>query len=260
MSSRQSAPERAPSQPAPAPVPADVGIVAALPIEIGFLTDKLRKVRKYAGAKHSIIEGECAGKLVAVIVAGTGCDSARLGTELLLAGHHPRWVLSVGFGGALNPSYQRNQIVLATEVLDRSGKRFAIDVNVPAQGTNGAIVTGRLLTVDAIIRTAAEKAELRRQFDVDVVDMETLGVAEVCSARGVRFLSVRVISDDANRDLPPEVAALFNRSGSYMAGAALRALWHRPSSLKDFWTLHEHAQEAADRLANFVIGAIEQLA
>jgi adenosylhomocysteine nucleosidase len=39
----------------------------------------------------------------------------------------------------------------------------------------------------------------------------------------------------------------------------LRAIWHRPSSLKDFWTLHEHAQEAADRLAAFTAGAIERL-
>ncbi len=32
----------------------------------------------------------------------------------------------------------------------------------------------------------------------------------------------------------------------------MRAVWQRPSSLKDFWTLYEHALEAADRLAKFV--------
>ena len=146
MSSRQTAGASAPHPAAPAPLPADVGIVAALPIEVGFLTDRLQNVRKYAGAGHSIIEGECAGKLVALIVAGAGRESARRGTELLLAGHQPRWVLSVGFGGALNPSYSRNQIVLATEVLDKHGKCFAIDVTVPAPNPAGSIVGERLLS------------------------------------------------------------------------------------------------------------------
>ena len=65
----------------------------------------------------------------------------------------------------------------------------------------------------------------------------------------LRFLSVRVISDDAAEELPPEVAWLLTRSGSYRVGVALRAIWHRPSALKDFWALHARALEAADRLA-----------
>ncbi len=149
--------------------------------------------------------------------------------------------------------------MLADEVLDPEGHRFAIDVVVPSQVRRPRIRPGRLLTVDRIIRTSVEKAELHRRFEADVVDMETSAVAALCSERAVRFLAVRVISDEARVDLPPEIAALLTRSGSYRVGAALRALWHRPSSLKDFWTLHEHAQEAADRLAAFTAGAIERL-
>ena len=90
--------------------------------------------------------------------------------------------------------------------------------------------------------------------------MESSAVAAVCGEKHVRFLSVRVISDDARTDLPPEVSALLVRSGSYRVGAAVRAIWNRPSSLKDFWTLHERALEAADRLAKFVTRCIEDLA
>ena len=66
----------------------------------------------------------------------------------------------------------------------------------------------------------------------------TAGVAAVCSERSVRFLSIRVVSDDAGVDLPAEVATLMTKSGSYRVGAALRAIWNRPSSLTDFWSLH----------------------
>ncbi|MDR3633775.1 MAG: nucleoside phosphorylase [Isosphaeraceae bacterium] len=242
---------------APAPLAADVGIVAALAIEVGFLTDRLEHVRKYAGPGHTVVEGECGGKIVALVVAGPGRAAARAATDRLLAGHRPRWVLSIGFGGALNPDLRRNQIVLPDEVVDLDGARYAVESRPPG---SPSIVTGRLLTVDAIVRTAAEKAELRRRFDADVVDMETSAVAAVCNERGVRFLAARVISDDAGHDLPREVVPLMKGSNSYRAGAALRALWNRPSSLKDFWALHEHAQEAADRIAQFTVATIAGLA
>ena len=89
--------------------------------------------------------------------------------------------------------------------------------------------------------------------------METSAVAAVCNERLVRFLSIRVISDDAHVDLPDEIAALLSSQGSYRMGAVLRALWRRPSSLKDFWTLYERALEAAGRLAKFVAQCLDDL-
>jgi adenosylhomocysteine nucleosidase len=250
-----------PESPAPPPVPVDVGIVAAMSVEVGFLLDRFKNVRKYAGPGHTIIEGECAGKLVALIVAGMGRQSARRGTQLLIDGHCPRWIVSAGFGGALNPSLKRFDLVLANEVLDLEGHRFAIDLTTPERddGRGPRIETGRLLTVDTIVCTATEKADLRRRFEADVVDMETSAVAALCSERSLRFLSIRIISDDARTELPREVAELMTRSGSYRVGAAMRAVWRRPSSLKDFWSLYEHAQQAADRLAEFTAGALEEL-
>jgi len=241
---------------APAPLPADVGIVAAMSLEVGFLLDRLTKVRKYAGPKHTIVEGELEGKLVVLIVAGVGRESARQGTQLLLDGHRPRWIFSVGFAGALDPALNRLDLVLADEVLDLERRRYAIDVAVPSAVPSSRVRTGKLLTVDHIITTVREKAELREQFGADLVDMESSAVASVCSDRSIRFLSIRVVSDDARNDLPPEVVSLLTRSGSYRIGAALRAIWNRPSSLKDFWALHEHSQEAADRLASFTADAI----
>jgi adenosylhomocysteine nucleosidase len=150
---------------------------------------------------------------------------------------------------------------MPNEVIDCEGGRYAIDVTVPPPGEGQAphVSTGRLLTVDRIITTAAEKADLHRRYGASLVDMETSAVAALCSARGVRFLSIRVISDEADRDLPPEVASLIGHTGSYRAGAALRALWKRPSRIKDLWTLYEQAQEAADRLARFTVGALQRL-
>jgi adenosylhomocysteine nucleosidase len=244
---------------APPPEPADVGVVAALPMEVAPFVARFKNIRKYSSDRHTVTEGECGGKLVAVMSAGPGRKAAARAATTLLTGHRPHWIISTGFAGALDPSLSRNQILLASEVVDTESLRLAIDVRLPSESQPRGLSTGRLLTVDQIVRTAAEKAELRRMHHADAVDMETSAVAALCAERRVRFLAIRVISDDASTDLPPEVLSILGRSGGYRIGAAVGAVWRRPGSVKDLWALREHAVAAADRLGRFLAEAVREL-
>jgi adenosylhomocysteine nucleosidase len=243
---------------APAPVPADVGIVAAMPMEVGDLINGLKKVWKYQSVAVPVIEGEYAGKIIVVAVAGMGRPAAGRAADVLIAGHRPRWLISAGFAGALNPAYARNDLIVAREVIDQGGSSFLVD-SPPEMGASVRHAKGRLITVDQVVMRAADKAEMHRLHQADLVDMESLAVAAVCHEKPVRFLSIRVISDDAHHDLPHEVAAIMNPSGVYRVGATLRSVWRRPSSVKDFWRLYEHSIEAADRLSKFIIRCVDDL-
>ena len=98
--------------------------------------------------------------------------------------------------------------------------------------------TGRLLTVDRPAATAAEKADLRSKHSADFVDMESSAVAAFCAERGIRFLSVRVITDTASEELPRWLHRLTARpSNAYRAGAALRVLWDKPANANDLLKL-----------------------
>jgi adenosylhomocysteine nucleosidase len=152
----------------------------------------------------------------------------------------------------------RNDLVLPNDLIDREGARYPVEPP-PGLVANSKHKTGRLLTVDRPVTSREERQELWRAFDADLVDMETSAVAALCQEKLVRFLPIRVISDDAHAELPREVATLLSRKGSYRVGAAIRTVWRRPASLKDFWTLYEHALEAADRLARFVGRCLENL-
>jgi adenosylhomocysteine nucleosidase len=243
---------------APPPAPADVGIVMALPIEAGYLLDSMTRVRRYSARAHSIVEGELAGKLLAIIVSGPGKPAARRGAELLIAGHRPRTVISAGFAGALDPGLARNDLVLPHEVCDLHGQRLEVEgMTSPPPGINRA--SGRLLTLDRVITVPAEKADLRALHQADLIDMETVAIAHLSRERSFRFLSVRIISDTAAEELPPEVARLLSHSGTYRVGVAIRAIWQRPSALKDFWALHARALESADRLARCLTRILEVL-
>jgi adenosylhomocysteine nucleosidase len=243
---------------APAPVPADVGIVAALAIETADLVAGLKSVCKYQSASVPVIEGEHGEKIVAVAVSGPGRQAARRATEVLISGHRPPTIIAIGFAGALNPSFSRNDLILPNEIIDREGGRHLVDLR-EAVGAAIRHARGTLLTVDEVVLKASQKAELRATFQADLIDMESSAVASVCSERLIRFVSIRVISDDALTDLPGEVARVIAHGGSYRVGAALRAVWQRPSSIKDFWGLYEHAIEASGRLAKFVSLCLDEL-
>jgi adenosylhomocysteine nucleosidase len=230
----------------------------ALPIEAGYLCDRLTKVRKYTAQSHTIVEGEISGKLVAVIFSGVGRTAARQGGELLIAGHRPRLMLSAGFAGGLDPSLKRNDLVMPHEIADLEGN--LIEVTARTSDMPASVRTrGRLLTVDRVITRTAEKAELREVNQADLLDMESSELAHLARERSLPFASMRVISDDAAVELAPEIASLLTRSGSYQLGAAMRAIWHRPSVFKDFWALHGRALEASDRLANGIQRLLEIL-
>jgi len=238
---------------APAPISADVGIVAALPLELGFFVDRLKKVRKYKTAASTIIEGEFDGKVIAVIYSGVGRPAARTATEILISGHRPSLIVSAGFAGGLDPALPRGLVVTPGQIVDLEGKQFKVEPldHQPEPKEK------RLVTVDSIARTSDEKATLRTSFQADLVDMETSAVAEVCRDRGRRFFSVRVISDDAAKELPLEIATMLNRPTSYQVGAAFRAIWKRPAAVKDFWSLHSNAIEVADQLAKGLSTALK---
>lgn len=234
---------------APAPSPVDVAVVTALPMEAGHFIDRLSRVRRYSSRSLTVVEGELEGRVVAVLAGGVGRVACRRSVQHLLDGHRPRWLVSTGFAGALDPVLNRNDLIAPRRIID--GSLGAIEVELAAVESVPTIrIVDRLLLVDRVITAVAEKSELRAVHQADAIDMETFAAAEVARERRVPFVSMRVVSDDARSELPPEIGRLLNTSGTYRVGAALRALWGRPSTVKDFWSLHAHAQEAADRLAD----------
>jgi adenosylhomocysteine nucleosidase len=245
---------RSPS--APAPVPADIGIVAALPIEVGDFIRRLTERRIYHAAGIRVTEGWCHDRLVCVITPGIGRTAARKGAERLLAGHHPRWLISTGFAGALDPTLRLGDVILPTEVLDPEHRRLSIGLDFEP---TASVRAGRVITVDQVIRTAAEKQKLREHTGADLVDMETAELAELAAARQIRFLAVRVISDTADQELPPEVISILGPSGAFRLGVAIGAIARRPKSLGTMLHLREIAHNAAHRLAQSLAQVIAQL-
>jgi adenosylhomocysteine nucleosidase len=150
------------------------------------------------------------------------------------------------------------QIVVADQLLAADAEPVQIDLRMPADPSRGLHV-GAVLTCDQIVRTVAEKQTLAAQSGAICVDMESHAVAALCRDLRRRCLAIRVITDDATHDLPPEVLSVFGSTGAVRFGAVVGALWKRPSSYQDLWRLREAAQSASKHLADFLDGVVHQL-
>lgn len=236
----------------------DIGIVCALRMELAPFLERCEKVKQYAGGAFTFRGGQLDNLRIAVVECGAGRTKARKATLALLDAHTPRWLLSVGFSGALQTDLKVGDIVVANSVVGPAGEELSLDLSMPADPEHGLHV-GRIATADHIVRKADEKRTLAEKSGAIAVDMESLAVAQTARDARLRFMAVRAISDDANTDLPPEVLAVLGPTGSVRAGAVAGALWKRFSSAKDMWRMREHAMQAAERLAGFLEGVVTQL-
>ncbi len=239
-------------------VHADIGIVCALPIEMGAFLERCEKVKKYTGGEFVFRGGFYDGIRVAIVEAGMGFAQARRAAQALLDGHSPPWLLSCGFSGSLRADIPVGSIVVGDSIADQHGQCLQIDLAMPADPAHKLFV-GRLLTADELVRTVEQKRELGEEYSALAVDLESLAVAQVAHERKTRFLAVRVISDDLSTDLPPEILSIVGATGSVRFGAAVGAIWKRPATVKDLWKLREQAHSAATRLASFLDGVLVQL-
>ncbi|HUY34844.1 MAG TPA: hypothetical protein VMV69_19010 [Pirellulales bacterium] len=242
--------------------PCEVGLVFALAIESGGLEDLLSGVVATRGSGFVAKQGLLGGRGVVLIESGVGTLAAARGTQALLAGHKPPWIISAGFAGGLDPKLKRGDILMVDSLAEASGRRLAIDLRVSAESLTRApgVHVGRLVTVDTVVHGPDEKRELGRRHEALAVDMESWAVGEVCRQAKTRFMAVRIISDAVDDELPAEVERLGRqKTRAAQFGAAAGAIFRRPSSVKDMLRLKQDALAASDRLAKFLSGMMIQL-
>lgn len=254
----QAAPEIPPTE----PVAIELAFVFAMAAEAGGLTDKLQDMRTLRGEHYVERIGMLAGRPVSIIECGVGRERAAAATADLLEVRQPGWVISAGFAGGLQKKLARGNILMADSVGDTTGRSYAVGLKIDpaALAATPGVHVGRLVTVDKLLRKPAEKRQLGEEQGGLACDLESIAVAAECSKAGTRFLSIRVISDTVEDELPAYLDQLIDQQTlSAQLGAAAGAIWQKPSSVKEMWQLKEDALKASDRLAKFLMGVISQL-
>jgi hypothetical protein len=193
---------------------------------------------------------------VLVVETGMGRQSTEDALDWLLGGpllggvpYHPKLVLSAGYAGALREGRAVGDILLATEVVDGEGGRWATTWpgELPGGKWDPPLCRGRVLSVADVVSSSARKAELGRAHDAEAVDLESATVARRCIAMGVPFGCVRAISDDASTSLSPRLAGLLQNGGASWP-RWLAAVVRSPGMLGELRRLARDTARGSDRL------------
>jgi len=241
--------------------PCHVGLVFAMDLEAGAFEDRCSGLIAIRGSRFTAKQGGLKGRGVVSVHCGVGRESAAAATAALIVGHRPKWVISAGLAGGLQSGVKRGDILMPDAIVGEDGRRLAIDLRMSADDQSSAgLHVGSLLTVDRVAFKAEQKRALGRKHGALAVDMETLGVAEVCQREKQRFLAVRVICDGVDDELPADVERLIRKkTWVRRISAAAGTIVRRPSTVKDLWRFRETALTCSRKLAKFLEGVIEQL-
>jgi adenosylhomocysteine nucleosidase len=199
-----------------------VAIVAALQREVSGLTaDSLRVEREHEGREFVFYESDER----IVVCGGIGFESARRAAEAVIAIYHPALMLSVGFAGALQTNLQVGDIFTPALVVDaRDGSRFEID------GGKGTLLS--FMEVAGV----RQKTKLAQAYGAQAIEMEAAAVATSARAHEIRFVAVKVISDELNFEMPG-ISRFVDSQGQFRTAgfaffAAMRPwLWIRIAAL-----------------------------
>ena len=200
------------------------GVVAALAAEARTLGRSMRRSDGLWALRD--------GTLIAI--SGIGATAATR-AALTLAEAGATRLVSWGMAGGLDPALPAGTICLPGSVISREGTRLGTDPHWrelvgAAILRRRAVVGGILLTSARAIEDVAGKAAAFRDTGADVVDMESLAVAQVAAGRGLPFIAVRVVVDTAADRLPDAVLAA-SGGGEVRLGRLLRELARRPGDL-----------------------------
>ena len=162
-----------------------------------------------------------------------------------LRGDEIRCIVMAGLGGALDPKLKVGDVV----VDELSDDAIARKLSYPR---------GKMHTVEGIVSTPQERAELFQRTGAVVVEMENEVVRAIAERLGVAYVGIRAISDSAEQTLDPAVVRMVDDVGRVKMGAVASELLKRPALAVELNRLRKQSAMAVGKLAEAVKALVEK--
>lgn len=181
-----------------------------------------------------------------VLLTGMGARNAERAVRQALQTIQPKRIFSCGFCGALDSNLKIGDVVFA------NGASPQVVERVQSRGAMSAVFT----CAERVVVTRAEKSALRARIKADVVEMESAIIERVCREAGIECVTLRVISDTANEDLPLDFNALMTPEQKLSSTKLALAILKAPQRIPALIRLGKNSALAAQRLADVLAALI----
>lgn len=204
-----------------------------------------------------------------VVVSGMGPARAAAGLAALETLPPPQWLISAGFGGALQADPLPGQVQVAAAVWQydpaAGGLELVGDLPPPAglisylQERQLPVSCGPVVSTPGIL----PKEVLRpacQALAAPVVDLESASAAAYARQRGLGFVGLRAVTDGGPEEIAPFLAELIAAAGGVPLGPLVGAVlkdWRRLGYLLH---LRRRALQAGQALADTLMAVLTFLA
>jgi adenosylhomocysteine nucleosidase len=190
--------------------------------------------------------GRMRGHEVLLIANGAGLHRAAAAVDTAAGRFRPDAVVSTGFCGAVDPELEIGQVVIGTSITAADRSYAARQFSSAQNYARGVVVT-----VDHVVRTAAEKKRLHAQ-GATIVEMEAAGVACRAEALGLPLFCARAVTDLASEDMANDFNAALREDGQFATMRIFRHALTRPAiRFPELLRLRGNCIRAANTLGEF---------
>jgi adenosylhomocysteine nucleosidase len=202
-------------------------IFIATAAEMHLLKKRLRVTGRHRCGGALVFPGAWCGVPCLLVQSGVGPRKAAAAAGHVVQRIRPHAVILAGAAGALDPSLDVGDIVVADRIW-RTEKTIACDQRMTERAVQSLrrqgrqAVRGACLTSRRFIHRREEKKTLFLKTGALAVEMESAAAARVFGESGIACINLRVISDCARTDTF-DAETLFRRTAA--AGRAGKALY-----------------------------------
>jgi hypothetical protein len=161
-------------------------------------------------------------------------------------------LVSTGFCGALDKTLEPCDIFVANRLLSRDRKGADITSDCSPIPTERKYKSGKLLSIDRVASTAAEKLDLRNT-GAGAVEMEAAAVAAKAKEWNLPFHAIRVVTDTASESFPLDFNLMRDPAGRFDRAKIIGAALRRPGVIfPELLKLNKRCKSAAKALGEFI--------
>lgn len=221
-------------------------LVAAERRELEGLLVHVSEITKPGWPLDFVRQGRLNGEPVVMLANGPGPQLAGAAVDVVQGFESMDGLVSIGFCGGLQPWLGACDIFVATEVMGAAALQPA---------SPKPFKTGKLLSIDRVVSSAAEKAELGKS-GADAVEMEAAAVAARAQQYNIPFYAVRVVTDVWNESFALDFNAMRSSDGRFSRAKIIAAGLRRPATVfPELIKLNMRTKRAAQALGDFLANA-----
>lgn len=202
----------------------NIGIIAAEEEEMLAIKNLMKNIKENKIYNLNFVEGTIKNRACILVKSGVGKVNAARTTQILIDNYKVDYVINTGSAGGINEELNIEDIVIADKLIQYDfditqvgnyekgeiceiGKYIKSDerlINLCKQTIEEmkdktfAVKIGTIGTADLFSADPKRGINLRKEFDIECVEMEGAAIAQVCFLDNVPFIAIRGISDVCN--------------------------------------------------------------